>query len=524
MLTGAPPADRAPLTPSPRRRVWPWAAGSLLIMLAVIAATLVGHRLAAQARLASQVSPAPALPPLSVEAVAHALGPINQLTLDQQAQTLVAQVQTQPCPHVGLAPIPGCVSSENMRAGIVFYNSVTGAVRSQAIKPTAEAGDVVALTNTAHSVTYLLDNSGVTFYDDATGKQLGGYTSQFVARAQAAALDDQLGVIYALDDQSTLNAFDATSGQLVATVTTPSRGLPQLLVDANASRLYLVVSNGGDAPTLLYAYNASDLSPLGSWSLPNGLLMAGFDSATHSLYLSGGNAPTISRLDLTTLPASQPIGPVAQSVPAHPASVLALNGASRFGFDHASGAALVMTSAGVEAYATGAARPYAALPLVRGPVAYGAENLPWLLPVDSSAGLAYLPGDDNTILIVNMAQPSSHAAPNALTAEVMARAVLASLLPDTNQNPPFLSAQTFPLGAGSVGREYYIHYSDLGWKGPYAGTASLSDVKAGTTAGEYTMTFSVTWNQLFPRTHSWTVQITPDGRTHLLADSGDGLP
>ena len=38
------------------------------------------------------------------------------------------------------------------------------------------------------------------------------------------------------------------------------------------------------------------------------------------------------------------------------------------------------------------------------------------------------------------------------------------------------------------------------------------------------MTFSVTWNQLFLRQHSWIVQITPDGRTHLLAESGDGIP
>jgi hypothetical protein len=38
------------------------------------------------------------------------------------------------------------------------------------------------------------------------------------------------------------------------------------------------------------------------------------------------------------------------------------------------------------------------------------------------------------------------------------------------------------------------------------------------------MTFSVAWNQLFLRQHSWTVEVTPDGRTHLLADSGDAIP
>jgi hypothetical protein len=524
MLTGAPTAPRMPVTPSPRRRVWPWAAGSILITLAVIAATLVGHRLAAQHRLASEVAPAPALPPLAVQVIAHALGPINQLTLDQQAQTLVAQVQTQPCPHIGLAPIPGCVSSDQMQAGLVFYNSATGAVRGQAVKPTAEAGDVFALTDSAHGVTYLLDDSGVTIYDDAAGKQTGGYASQLGAHAQTVALDDQLGLIYALSDQNTLNAFDAASGRLVATLATPSLGLPQLLADTSASRLYLVGLNGADQPTMLYAFNASDLSSLGSWSLPAGLQMFGFDSATHSLYLSSGSAPTVSRLDLATLPASQPNGPGAQSVPANPSRVPALKGASRFGVDGATGVVAMVNGAGVEALATGAPQPYALLPLVRESVDYGAENLPWLLPVDSQAGRVYLVGDDNTILIVSLARPTSHAAPNALTAEVIARAGMAALLPDTNQNPPFLSAQTFPVGAGQVSREYFVHYSDLGWQGPYHGTASLGAVKAGVTAGDYTMTFSVAWNQLFLRQHSWTVEVTPDGRTHLLADSGDAIP
>ncbi|HEY7850121.1 MAG TPA: hypothetical protein VIC27_08655, partial [Ktedonobacterales bacterium] len=76
MLTGAPPSDRASLAPSPRRRVWPWAAGSILITLVVIAATLVGHRLAAQARLGGQIAPAPAMPPLAVVAIAHTPGQI----------------------------------------------------------------------------------------------------------------------------------------------------------------------------------------------------------------------------------------------------------------------------------------------------------------------------------------------------------------------------------------------------------------------------------------------------------------
>ncbi|HET9111978.1 MAG TPA: hypothetical protein VFN78_14205, partial [Ktedonobacterales bacterium] len=92
MLTGAPPSDHVSATPSPRPRVWPWAAGSIIITLAVIVTTLVGHRFAAQERLASQVAPAPALPPLAVEAIIHAPGAVSSLALDAHTHTLVAQI------------------------------------------------------------------------------------------------------------------------------------------------------------------------------------------------------------------------------------------------------------------------------------------------------------------------------------------------------------------------------------------------------------------------------------------------
>jgi len=520
MLTGAPPADRAPLTPSPRRRVWPWAAGSIFVTLAIIAATLVGHRLAAQHRLASEVAPAPALPPLAVQAIARAPGQITQMTLDKGAHTLVAQVVVVSC-QPPLTPYPTrCAPVGTPQVGAAFYDSQSGALHDMYLAPSSDSGETYALTDTTHSLTYLLEPSGVTIFSDTTGKQVGKYASHLDSNLQSVAMDEQTGVIYTFDLAGDLSAYDAATGQRLAAASYSYGPNEQLLVDTGAHRIYTYFS-GGDNPGTLGAYDAGDLSRLGEWQLapiPGGAFTLGpLDSATHSLYFSG-DGDSAWRLDLTTLAS----GADGQAVT--PVRDTALDGMIRFGFDHATGAALLDSNAGVALMATGATRPSAGLMLVRPLATYYDDASPWLLPVDSAAGLAYVAGDDNTILIVSLAQPTSHAAPTALTAEVIARAGMASLLPDTNQSPHFLSAQTFPLGTGSVARQYFIHYSDQGWQGPYAGSASLGAVKAGGTAGDYTMTFSVAWNQLFLRQHSWTVEVTPDGRTHLLADSGDAIP
>ena len=284
-------------------------------------------------------------------------------------------------------------------------------------------------------------------------------------------------------------------------------------MDANAGRIYLF--NGDAMGPALLAYNANDLMPLGGWRLYGRQGELGpLDTATHTLYLG------YQQIDLTKLPAE---GAGEVIYPEQTVQDAALKEASHFGVDSRTGALVLVNGAGIEALASGASQPYAQTPLT--PVVAPAPSIvPWLLPVDSSAGLAYLPGDNNTILIASLTQATSHAAPNALTAALIARAGIAKLLPDTNQSPAFVSAPMFPLGAGTAQRAFFIHYSDLGWKGPYAGTASIGDVKAGATAGDYTMTFAITWNQLFLHQHSWTVEVTPDGATHLRADVGDGLP
>ncbi|HET9111268.1 MAG TPA: hypothetical protein VFN78_10625, partial [Ktedonobacterales bacterium] len=470
----------------------------------------------AQERLASQVAPAPALPPLAVEAIIHAPGAVSSLALDAHTHTLVAQIAPEPC-----APTPlttHCGAPITSQSGLAFYDSATGALRSQSLWSPSDTAHV--LTDTTHGATYIISSGSVTIYSDATGKQADKYSSSLDKNLQSAALDGRTGMIYTVSDSDiALNAFDAATGQQVASAPLPPPSAggtlgSEIRVDESAGRVYVYNDNAMN-PTL-YAFNASDLTPLGSWRLPGrGGSLGALDAATHTLYLG------VSQLDLTTLPAD---GAGEQVSAEQTIQSAMLRGASHFGVDSATGALVLMTETGIEVYAANSVQPYAALPLVRASSISATDVTPWLLPIDTISRLAYAPGDDNTILIVSLAPPTGHAAPNLLTAEVMARAAMAKLLPDTNQNPPFISAETFPIGTGTVERQYFIHYSDLGWKGPYAGTASVSGVKAGATAGDYTMTFSITWNQLFLRQHSWTVEVTPDRRVHLMADSGDAIP
>ncbi|HEX8983735.1 MAG TPA: hypothetical protein VF792_13255 [Ktedonobacterales bacterium] len=512
MLTGDPSSHS--VTTAPRPRIWPWAAGSILIPLLIISATLFGHRLALQARLAAQVAPAPTLPPITVNAVVAAPGQISNLALDARTQTLVATF----------------INATSARlSGVAFYDSVTGAHKGESAAP-GDASGPFALTDTLRGETYLVGAGGVTIFDDATGQRTSAYANPTTIYATAAGLDERLGIIYTFDPSTsdtlssagTLNAFAASDGSPIASVKLPAiSGLPpeqapQITVDSDAGRVYVFVG-GHNQPEPLLAYNASDLSPLGSWRTPADLALGPFDAETHTLYFGRADR-TVWSLDLTALPS----GATAQTI--SPQQIPSLSGASRFGFGRA-GVSLVMSGDGVVSIVpAGAPNPYAMLPLVHAPSGFAADAAPWMLPIDTASQLAYLPGDDNSLLIVSLKRPASHAAPNAVTAALIARAGMTRLLPDTNQNPPFLSATTFPVTFGSVPRQYFIHYSDLGWKGPYAGTASLGDVKAGGRPGDYIMTFSITWHQLFLRQHSWTVEVISDGRTRLLSDSGDAIP
>ncbi|MGZ3679319.1 MAG: hypothetical protein ACXWQR_12240, partial [Ktedonobacterales bacterium] len=151
------------------------------------------------------------------------------------------------------------------------------------------------------------------------------------------------------------------------------------------------------------------------------------------------------------------------------------------------------------------------------------------LLADATRGLLYLPDTRGVIAIVR--DPAG--APSALTpgaAALLARASLAHFLPNTNQDPPFLTPATFPLSDGTSpairDARYWIFFTDLNfvWHGPYSGTAQTAVAPDTSHTGGYLVTFTITWDQLFTRTHKWVCAVAPDGSVQLRSDIGDVVP
>jgi hypothetical protein len=171
---------------------------------------------------------------------------------------------------------------------------------------------------------------------------------------------------------------------------------------------------------------------------------------------------------------------------------------------------------------TRAGRTLAELPLV----ARWPTYMP--LPVDQTRGLLYLPSDHGAIVIIR--DGAGNAGLTAPSAAILARAALAKLLPDTNQDPPFVAPDTFPLGAGTPAHpetralDFWIHFADRGWQGPYPGTASVAITSDGARPGGYIVTFTITWRQLFERTHTWVCAVAPSGAVALRSETGDIVP
>jgi len=42
--------------------------------------------------------------------------------------------------------------------------------------------------------------------------------------------------------------------------------------------------------------------------------------------------------------------------------------------------------------------------------------------------------------------------------------------------------------------------------------------------GGYIVTFTITWQQLFERTHTWVCAVAPNGAVALRSETGDTIP
>lgn len=504
----------------------------MVATLAVVLATFAGHYTLAHKRQAAEVVAAQTLPPLAVAAVAHPQAGAALFAVDSAARRLVALTYPTEvvCPPIGACP------PEPARNDFVTLDDATGAQ----IVAWPLTG---AAAHAAHATLLLLDaqrhlayaispaQSGQPGYVDSfsslTGAYAGGYALPAILTGAAlSGVFDSGGSATSagrliLLAGVTLVTLDAATGHVLAQQTLPGQSgaftTEGPVVDAAARRLYLLLrpSQPTDSPTLT-AYSADTLLPLGaSYTLPIGARLGPLDPTAHTLYLFAADGG-VSRLALPSLPIIGGAAP-SQAMPT-------LQGALALGWDGAHHRAFVADTQNTRMLDSAAGQPIGALPLsAMWPAAVA-------IPVDSTRGLVYLAADHGAIVIAQESSAGQNAgsgfAPNPATALILARAAMARLLPDTGQSPAFVAATTFPLDTapGARDNDYWIHFSDLGWRGPYPGHASVSVAADLANPGAYTVTFSIDWVQLFTRSHTWTCEVTATGDVQLASESGDAVP
>ena len=157
------------------------------------------------------------------------------------------------------------------------------------------------------------------------------------------------------------------------------------------------------------------------------------------------------------------------------------------------------------------------------------------LLTDPARNLLYLPANGGSLIIAQDAatrQPTEPMTPG--TAILLARAALPNYLPDTNQNPPFLDTETFWPGAATPSRQRRQRHAPLGlldsllrsrldWpllrqrhhERHRLCTASPTAIKWPSPSPG---------SRLFQRSHTWTLDVAPDGSVSYVSDSGDALP
>jgi hypothetical protein len=490
-----------------RSAAWPWAALSLAAVALVLGGSLAAHALIARQRQGPVIA-APADPPMSVVAITPPGVSYELVAIDPTAGALLAL--TGPA-QAGCPPIGACPKSSPLDTFAVLDDQ-TGALfaRTPLAGPAQPAsGAALLLADSTHHLAYAVAPHTVTLFSTSSGRYASGYALPADVpwpRETGGALDSAHGVLY-LVGAGALVALDAPSGRVLARQSLPAATLldgPAL--DAASGRLYVLEQSTTTSAATLAGFDAATLAPLGQVSLPAGTRLGPLDNFSHVLYLCGPDG-AISAYPLGA-------GPDASPVPAP-----TLQHAIALGWNSALGHVYVATATGVDVRDVASGARLAALPL------RVAQSLDQPLLVDPQRALLVLSGPYGALAIAHDGAPGRLTPATAL---ILARAALATYLPDTNQDPPFVAPDTFPLNATVQPQgtpvSYYIDFSDLGWKGPYAGSASSAVAPLPGTSGAYRVTFAIAWYQLFPRGHTWTCDIAPNGSVTLHTDSGDVVP
>lgn len=522
---------------------WLWALTVAFVVALVMAGAFVGHRYVAGARLAATRLPAPAIAPAFISSVLHLPAPDTSAafmlpTGNRDRLAVLAGPRVAVCPPIGACQPPPPLDA------LLLLDPSSGMTLARSPLDAAMQQPVTAAVDPERQALYVIATSAITVYSTATGQRIGGYqlpaglTVGQGAGATVAADGTILLVAMRAGQPILLGINGMTGGVRFAADPGGAVRLEGPVLDA-ATDLAIVLVARADGATLA-AYTTADGALRGSVSVPAGVRLGPLDRARQSLMLFGSEGTTW-RLPLADLVgASAPPG-VAAAAPLE--AVPSLRGAEALGWNTALGHVYQADASGLRILDDASGRTLAALPV---PATWAPASA---LPTDAATGRLFVRTDAGAIAIVRDApDPVAHV-PSPDTAAALARAAIARLLPPELQDPPFVTANTFPLGAGARDTAFWVYSVDLEprdadqgvncpatghqpvptadphWQGPYCGSAQVQVVPAaGGELGTYDVTFTLTWDKLFEHRRTWTYRVMPNGAIHLVRDVGDALP
>lgn len=506
-----------------RSRLRLWAIGSTLLVMLLVGGAYVAHRAVVNTRAVPPVSAQP-VPPLAVVA-ATAPGPSYELLAeDAPAGHVVALASaSQPiCPPIGLCPPPVPLNS------FVVFDASSGAILSRAPLSgnSGAAASVLLLLNDQSHIAYAVAPRSVSLFSTITGASLGGYAlpaSISWAQETGGVYDPRQHALI-LSGGGQLAVLDAATGGLrrLVGIRVPG-GEDGLVLDTFSDTVTLLALGAPTTPPRLLVYDAVTLESQSQVPLPLAIGLGPLTPDGRFIAVYEKDGAVAFQPSLAVAPA--------QIVPAA-AGAKALGwldaggGASAAGdsSDPLDGSDIyVATATGIDLREATTGKILASLPI---PVAWsGAAPL----LVDTRSGSVYLPSSHGQVIVARYAKSGGSTVLGAGTAVVLAHSALASFLPFTNQDPPFITPDSFLLSATPAGQTipltYWIHYVDFQWSlGPYPGTTSAAVKPDSANVGGYVVTFRITWFETYLRSHTWVCAVAPDGSVALRSDSGDLVP
>lgn len=499
-----------------RPRAWPWAAGTIALVLLILVSALAVRKYSTSQRQTVVFVPAPTGAQLDVAAFAQPGTTLTGLALDGVAGRLVALTSHQEfaCPPTTNVCTPPVVPDT-----LDLLDGLTGATLAMTPLPIG-AGMVTAtspvLADAPRHLAYVAGPTALSIFSTVTGARLSSLalpTGLQWTNVNSGWVDPLSGRVYLAGGQQAL-AIDPATGQTPLHVELDNRhAIESVSADPERGRFYAIATPlaKSDA-TLLIAFDMQTLRPLATMTVPYGTRIGPMTPDGRSLLFFGVNG-VVRRLALDTPPVTNATDTLAAAPLIYEPR---LRDAHQLAVNPVTGHILVANS-----YTT-TLLPNLVDTQVGGlPVAGMDSRALAIDPVDAAHGLIYLTPNASSIVILRDASADPVVTEmSAQNAALLALSALDKRLGTQSQFPPFVSSQTFPLAPGERAVSLYIDAG--GWQGPFAGRSTTTLEKS--EQGAYRVTFTINWDQAGAHTHQWVFAIHANGDTQLASDSGDAIP